>query len=131
MRKFLPGLLCVFAAVAAEAATISITPSNVGEHRTLQDGNTYVFAEDVEFAAEICTSALSVADGATVETFALDPKPDDVICDPACGTSGFLVAASEYLKETKKKYPNKYNGLKGGTNPNRRINIARIILILL
>lgn len=27
------------------------------------------------------------------------PKPDDVICDPACGTSGFLVAAGEYLKE--------------------------------
>ena len=30
----------------------------------------------------------------------LDPKPDDTICDPACGTSGFLVAAGEYLKET-------------------------------
>ena len=30
----------------------------------------------------------------------LDPKPDDVICDPACGTSGFLVSAGEYLKET-------------------------------
>lgn len=29
----------------------------------------------------------------------LDPKPDDVICDPACGTSGFLVSAGEYLKE--------------------------------
>ena len=29
----------------------------------------------------------------------LDPKPDDTICDPACGTSGFLVAAGEYLKE--------------------------------
>lgn len=29
----------------------------------------------------------------------LDPKPDDAICDPACGTSGFLVAAGEYLKE--------------------------------
>lgn len=28
----------------------------------------------------------------------LDLKPDDVICDPACGTSGFLVAAGEYLK---------------------------------
>ena len=28
----------------------------------------------------------------------LDPKPDDTICDPACGTSGFLVAAGEYLK---------------------------------
>ncbi|MES2884210.1 MAG: class I SAM-dependent DNA methyltransferase [Pseudomonadota bacterium] len=25
------------------------------------------------------------------------PKPSDVICDPACGTAGFLVAASEYL----------------------------------
>ena len=33
----------------------------------------------------------------------LDPKPDDIICDPACGTSGFLVAAGEYLKE---KYNN-------------------------
>jgi type I restriction enzyme M protein len=32
----------------------------------------------------------------------MDPKADDVICDPACGTSGFLVAASEYLKENKK-----------------------------
>lgn len=27
------------------------------------------------------------------------PEADDVICDPACGTSGFLVAASEYLHE--------------------------------
>ncbi len=27
------------------------------------------------------------------------PQPTDVICDPACGTSGFLVAASEYLRE--------------------------------
>lgn len=26
------------------------------------------------------------------------PKPDDIICDPACGTCGFLVAASEYLR---------------------------------
>lgn len=25
------------------------------------------------------------------------PTPDDVICDPACGTAGFLVAASEHL----------------------------------
>lgn len=29
----------------------------------------------------------------------LDPKPQDTICDPACGTSGFLVSAGEYLKE--------------------------------
>jgi type I restriction enzyme M protein len=27
------------------------------------------------------------------------PGPKDVICDPACGTAGFLVAASEYLRE--------------------------------
>lgn len=33
----------------------------------------------------------------------MDPKADEVICDPACGTSGFLVSASEYLKETKKE----------------------------
>ena len=32
----------------------------------------------------------------------MQPKPDDLICDPACGTSGFLVAASDYLKENKK-----------------------------
>ena len=31
------------------------------------------------------------------------PKADDVICDPACGTSGFLVEASEYLKKNKKE----------------------------
>lgn len=33
----------------------------------------------------------------------MDPKADEVICDPACGTSGFLVAASEYLKEHRKE----------------------------
>ena len=33
----------------------------------------------------------------------MDPKVDEIICDPACGTSGFLVSASEYLKETKKE----------------------------
>jgi type I restriction enzyme M protein len=26
------------------------------------------------------------------------PTPKDVICDPACGTAGFLIAASEYLQ---------------------------------
>ncbi|MGM9607272.1 MAG: N-6 DNA methylase [Oscillospiraceae bacterium] len=31
------------------------------------------------------------------------PKPDDVICDPACGTSGFLVGAGDYLKENFKE----------------------------
>jgi len=27
------------------------------------------------------------------------PQPNDVICDPACGTCGFLVAAGEYIRE--------------------------------
>ena len=29
----------------------------------------------------------------------MDLQPGDTICDPACGTSGFLVAAGQYLKE--------------------------------
>ena len=33
----------------------------------------------------------------------MDPKADEIICDPACGTSGFLVAAGEYLKENRKE----------------------------
>jgi type I restriction enzyme M protein len=27
------------------------------------------------------------------------PQPGDILCDPACGTAGFLVAAGEYLRE--------------------------------
>ena len=26
------------------------------------------------------------------------PTPDDIICDPACGTAGFLVSSAEYLR---------------------------------
>ncbi len=33
----------------------------------------------------------------------MDPSSDEVICDPACGTSGFLVASGEYLKEKKRE----------------------------
>ena len=33
----------------------------------------------------------------------MDPRPDEVICDPACGTAGFLVAAGEYLKERRRE----------------------------
>ena len=32
-----------------------------------------------------------------------DPQPNETICDPACGTSGFLVISGEYLKEKYKK----------------------------
>ena len=33
----------------------------------------------------------------------MEPKADEVIADPACGTSGFLVGAAEYLKEKRKE----------------------------
>jgi type I restriction enzyme M protein len=29
----------------------------------------------------------------------LDPKPTDTVCDPACGTAGFLVGVMDYLKQ--------------------------------
>ena len=29
----------------------------------------------------------------------VEPQPTDVVCDPACGTAGFLVAVGEYLRE--------------------------------
>jgi type I restriction enzyme M protein len=32
----------------------------------------------------------------------MEPEPEDLICDPACGTAGFLVAASEYLMDKHK-----------------------------
>lgn len=33
----------------------------------------------------------------------MDPVPEDAICDPSCGTAGFLVSAGDYLRETKRK----------------------------
>lgn len=32
----------------------------------------------------------------------VEPEPDDVVCDPACGTGGFLIGVGEYLRE---EYP--------------------------
>lgn len=28
----------------------------------------------------------------------VDPNPDDIICDPACGTAGFLISAAEHIR---------------------------------
>lgn len=28
----------------------------------------------------------------------IDPNPDDMICDPACGTAGFLISAAEHIR---------------------------------
>ena len=33
----------------------------------------------------------------------MDPKAYEVICDPSCGTAGFLVAAGDYLRENRKE----------------------------
>ena len=33
----------------------------------------------------------------------MEPGADEVLCDPACGTSGFLVAVSDYLKEKRRQ----------------------------
>ncbi len=33
----------------------------------------------------------------------MEPKPDELICDPSCGTAGFLVAAGDYLKKNYSK----------------------------
>ena len=29
----------------------------------------------------------------------IHPTPDDCICDPACGTAGFLISAANYVRE--------------------------------
>ncbi len=33
----------------------------------------------------------------------MDPQPDETVCDPACGTAGFLVATAEYLNEPERR----------------------------
>ena len=33
----------------------------------------------------------------------VEPSPDDVICDPACGTAGFLVEAGKYIRQKHKE----------------------------
>ena len=30
----------------------------------------------------------------------VDPKPGELICDPACGTAGFLISAAEHIRKT-------------------------------
>lgn len=33
----------------------------------------------------------------------VEPSPDDVICDPACGTAGYLVEAGKYIRQNHKE----------------------------
>jgi type I restriction enzyme M protein len=39
----------------------------------------------------------------------VDPNPDETVCDPACGTGGFLLAAYEHMKEKPEAQDRKKN----------------------
>ena len=59
----------------------------------------------------------------------MQPRPDDIICDPACGTAGFLVAAGEYLRENhadlfhNEELKGYFNGklFNGGVRPHKKV----------
>jgi type I restriction enzyme M protein len=46
------------------------------------------------------------------------PQPTDLICDPACGTAGYLVSAGEYLRE---RHPNILHDRKLGEHFHERM----------
>jgi type I restriction enzyme M protein len=47
----------------------------------------------------------------------IQPRPDDTICDPACGTGGFLLAAHDYIERHHESdlTPEQRDGLAGGS----------------
>lgn len=71
------------------------------------NGFSYVHSEDLGDAFEYLLSILgSQGDAGQFRTprhiidfivAAVDPKKDDVICDPACGTAGFLISAYKHV----------------------------------
>ena len=65
-RGVLSAMACVAMATGARAGTIDVTQANFAQNRTLQNGNTYRFVEDVTFTAGSGESALKVANSATV-----------------------------------------------------------------
>ena len=62
----------------------------------------YNVAGHLSFGAPKCEKAQKSSGFWANRTYRLCIK-DNVLIDPACGTSGFLVAAGEYLKENKKE----------------------------
>jgi type I restriction enzyme M protein len=42
----------------------------------------------------------------------MDPGPDDTVCDPACGTAGFLMRAAEHVRREHNKVLNSEGGYK-------------------
>jgi len=62
----------------------------------------YSVVGHLSFGAPKCEKAQKSSGFWANRTYRLCIK-DNVLIDPACGTSGFLVAASEYLKENRKE----------------------------
>lgn len=68
----------------------------------------------------------------------VEPKPNDIIYDPACGSAGFIVAASEYIREhypevfsdPKKREHFQHNMFFGNDFDRTMIRIAVMNLIL-
>ncbi len=52
------------------------------------------------------------------------PQPGDEICDPACGTAGFLVAASEYVRA----HPRRCPARRQTAQPLTRLDVPRLRL---
>ena len=46
----------------------------------------------------------------------IDPQPDDVICDPSCGTAGFLARTMEYLNRNYSSAEGTYKDEEGNTH---------------
>lgn len=66
-----------------------------------------------------------------VETIvaAVNPQPDELICDPGCGTGGFLIGASEHIKQGDHK-PEEDGGLVGIEIDRRMAWVAQMNLVM-
>ncbi len=66
MKKLLMVFAGAMSAMMAGAETIAVMQANLESCRTLVNGNTYLFIEDVDFTAPAAESAMKVEDGASV-----------------------------------------------------------------
>lgn len=56
----------------------------------------------------------------------MEPNQEDTICDPSCGTAGFLVAASEYFHDplASSRLSNSSTGIRINNQPISRMKIV-------
>lgn len=59
----------------------------------------------------------------------VSPMKGAAICDPACGTGGFLVAVNEFVKNKSEKYSEKSNTFTGADVNTRSTRLARLNMI--